>query len=152
MAIRLTALSRAQVKEVISLAESKAAKVTLEKINNPADQSNDGAADSALQKLVTAIDRLPLTAKNELMTLMWLGMGTIDADQSSWTELLQSAQEEQINDVPERLALMPRLHEFLHRGLEKASLTGKALKSELPGAGMIPHLFRWKLTTLIPSH
>ena len=121
MAIRLTALSRAQVKEVISLAESKAAKVTLEKINNPADQSNDGAADSALQKLVTVIDRLPLTAKNELMTLMWLGMGTIDADQSSWTELLQSAQEEQINDVPERLALMPRLHEFLHRGLENVS-------------------------------
>jgi len=55
------------------------------------------------------------------MTLVWLGMGTIDDDQSSWAELLHVAQEEQINDVPERLALMARLHEYLHRGVDKVS-------------------------------
>jgi hypothetical protein len=119
MAIRLTALSRAQIKEVISLAESKAAKVALEKLTKRDDPPIAGDADSALQKLAAVIDRLPQTAQSELMRLVWLGMGTIDADQTSWAELLQAAQEEQINDVPERLALMPFLHEDLHRGLEK---------------------------------
>jgi hypothetical protein len=135
MLIRLTALSRVQVQEVIKLAEFKAAKVTLEKIAKPGDLSPTAAADSALQKLVTVIDKLPPTAKRELMTLMWLGMGTIDADQSSWAELLQAAHDEQINDIPERLALIPRLHEFLHRGLEKANLTGKAMQ---PACGPLP--------------
>jgi len=119
MAIRLIALHRSQVKEVISLAETNAAKVTWERVSKLAHLSIDDGADSTLQKLVNVIDRLPQNAKSELMTLMWLGMGTIDPDQTSWTELLQAAQEEPINDVPERLALMPRLHEFLHRGMEK---------------------------------
>jgi len=91
----------------------------------PLDASTDGHPDSELQHLVTVIDRLPVPAKSELMMLMWLGMGTIDNDQRSWAELLRAAQEEQINDVPERIALMPHLHEFLHRGLEKVILTGK---------------------------
>jgi len=125
MAIRLTSLNRTQVKKVIQLAESKAEKVTLENITRPDDPSIDGTADPELQQLVTEIDRLPLPAKNELMTLMWLGMGTIDNDQESWAELLHAAQEERINDVPERLALMPHLHEYLHRGLERISLTRK---------------------------
>lgn len=121
MAIRLKALSRVQVKEVINLAEAKAAKATLARITKPRELLVTGDIDVEFQRLVAVIDRLPLPAKNELMTLMWLGMGTIDADQSSWAELLQAAHEEQINDIPERLALMPRLHEYLHRGLEKVS-------------------------------
>jgi hypothetical protein len=125
MTIRLTTLSCAQVKEVITLAEAKAAKVTLARITKPGDLLMNGATDLDLQRLVRVIDRLPLPAKNELMTLMWLGMGTIDADQSSWAELLQVAHEEQMNDVPERLALMPHLHEYLHRGLEQVSMTRK---------------------------
>ena len=119
MGIRLNALTPAQAKEVIQLAESKATKETLGKISKPEDASVGAATDSVLQELVTVIDRLPSPAKTELMTLAWLGMGTIDPDQISWSQLINAAQEEQITDVPERLALMPRLHEYLHRGLEK---------------------------------
>lgn len=119
MTIRLTALSRAQVKEVIKLAELKAALVTLEKITRPEDLTTHGAADSAIQQLVHVIDHLPPPARSELITLAWLGMGTIDNDPGSWAGLLHAAQEERINDVPERLALMPHLHEHLHRGLER---------------------------------
>ena len=48
MAIRLTALSRAQVKGVINLAESKASRVTLEKITYPDALSTNNAANSCL--------------------------------------------------------------------------------------------------------
>jgi len=119
MAIRLNSLTPAQVREVIELARRKAANSDPVQNASPGMPSVSNAEPPELQQLVTVIDQLPSPAKNELMTLAWLGMGTIDPDHSSWAELLQATQEEQINDVPERLALMPRLHEYLHRGLEK---------------------------------
>jgi len=46
-------------------------------------------------------------------------MGAINPDQGSWSNFIHAAQEELIKDVPEQPALMPRLQEYLHRGLEK---------------------------------
>ena len=119
MGIHLTALTPAQVTEVIDLAKSKAAKVARKKIKKPEDLLLNNIKIPELQQLVTVIDRLHPTAKSELMTLVWLGMGTIDDDQISWDELLHAAQDIRMNDVPEQLALMARLHEYLHRGLDK---------------------------------
>ena len=118
MGIHLAALTTSQVAEVLDLAKNKASKVDQKKID---DLLNTDPPVPELQQLVTVIDQLPPPAKSELRTLVWLGMGTIDDDQSSWAELLHAAQEEQINDVPERLALMARLHEYLHRGVDKVS-------------------------------
>ena len=117
MAIQLSALTTAQVHEVIELARRKEARNGNRRNTSPVDVYTE-AASPELRHLVMVINQLPSPAKNELLTLAWLGMGTIDPDQSSWSELMQAAQDDQINDVPERLALMPRLHEFLYRGME----------------------------------
>jgi hypothetical protein len=119
MTIHLNTLTTDQVCEVLELAERKASKADWERITKPGNLlAPDGPAPE-LQQLVTAIDRLPPSAKDELMTLVWLGMGTIDDDPRSWTDLLHAAHEGQINDIPEELALLPNLTECLHRGLER---------------------------------
>ena len=113
MAIQLTTLTSAQIAEVIQLARCKASKVDLGNL-----LARDGHIPE-LQRLVTAIDLLPSKAKSELMTLVWLGMGMIENDPEAWKELLEVAQTDRTNDVPERLALMAELHEYLHSGLAK---------------------------------
>ena len=119
MAIRLTALTPAQVTEVIDLALCKEAAEDRGQKISQGDPRSNGAADPDLRKLVRVIDLLSPTAKDELMSLMWLGMGTIDDDENSWTRLLHAVQEDPFEDVPGQLALMPRLPEFLHLGLDK---------------------------------
>jgi hypothetical protein len=121
MGIRLTALTPAQVAEVIAHAEGMAAKVDGRKVTKPDELLNADSPLSGLQELVAVIDQLPPHAKTELMSLVWLGMGTIEDDPMSWAALLNAAQEEQVNDVPEELALMANLHEYLQRGLDKVS-------------------------------
>jgi len=119
MAIHLTTLTPAQIREVLELAKSQASLVDRSRIDRLEDLLARDVPTPELQRLVTAIDSLPATAKSELLTLVWLGMGMIDNDPGSWAELLQVAQKDRINDVPERLALMAGLHEYLHCGLER---------------------------------
>ncbi len=121
MGIYLAALTPAQVTEVLAQAECIASKVDQKMFTKPDDLLNVDTPLPELQELVTVIDQLPQPAKTELMSLVWLGMGTIEDDPMSWAALLHAAQEQQINDIPEELALLPRLHEYLHRGLDKVS-------------------------------
>ena len=119
MPIHLHALTPDQVCAVMALAERKSAKADWERIAKPGYLLMPDGPAPELQDLVNAIDQLPPSAKEELMTLVWLGMGTIDDDPCSWAELLHAAHEAQNNDIPEELALLPSLHECLHRGLER---------------------------------
>jgi len=121
MGIRLNTLNHAQVEEIIKLAESKAMMEALEEITRSLPLPMSHAVVLALQQLMTVIDNLSPAARSELLALTWLGMGTIDDDPRSWTQLLHVAQEDRINQFPEQLALMSRLHEYLYQGLEKVS-------------------------------
>jgi cobalamin biosynthesis Co2+ chelatase CbiK len=117
MSIHLASLTHAQVREVIDLALRKETKAG----DKHPIGSLDDPANSDLHQLVDVIDRLRPSGQNELMTLVWLGMGTIDDDEIAWTNLLHVLENEPFENVPVQLATMPRLHEYLHRGLGKVS-------------------------------
>jgi len=119
MAIHLTTLTLAQIHSFLALADRVASKVDGQGGTTTKDLLMNEDIGEDLQALVAAIDKLSAPAKNELMTLIWLGMGTIGEEQSSWAELLHAVQEVPINDIPEEIAMLPNLAEYLHRGLEK---------------------------------
>ena len=104
MPIHLHALTPDQICAVMALAERKSAKADWERIAKPGYLLMPDGPAPELQDLVNAIDQLPPSAKD---------------DPCSWTELLHAAHEAQNNDIPEELALLPSLHECLHRGLER---------------------------------
>jgi len=120
MPIHLDTLTPSQVKEIIDLALRNANEEDRRHIVQRRGISADDTAH-APQHLVKAIDRLSPAAQHELMSLMWLGMGTIDADEGAWVDLLHIVEDEPFENVPVQLATTPSLHEYLHRGLGKVS-------------------------------
>lgn len=118
MPIKLTALTVAQVEEVIRLYEIGAAKPGRYTGGDLMVIPEKHEEDLERAHLESVIDLLPNDAKCELMALMRLGQGTVGKEYSLWNELLQDAHEELDKDIPLQLSLKGNLSEYLHRGLE----------------------------------
>ena len=115
--MNMTALTIAQIEEVIRLAEIRTAKDAQAGAEKPGDPSKDHNLELARHHLVTAIEKLSTSAQVELMAFLWLGQGIIGDDLNRWSELVGDAQEELDNDIPEQLASKVKLHEYLGIGL-----------------------------------
>jgi len=133
--MNLIALTIAQIEEVAGLAEILAAKSVQTEVEKPRDFSMEHIHDIERQHLVTAIDQLSPTAKDELLAFMWLGQGSIGDDLNRWDELVQSAQKQLGNDIPNQLASEASLHEYLRRGLKMIGQVQAPICSEVPAAG-----------------
>jgi hypothetical protein len=116
--MNLVSLTVAQIEEVILLADSRTARGTREEVEMPADLSKNYGSDCDRAKMVTAIKGLSVTAQNELMAFMWLGQGSIGLNLSRWNELVQSARDESVNNLPDQIASNVCLHKHLRRALE----------------------------------
>jgi len=118
MSIILNALTVAQAQVLIRLSEIKAAQRTQEMRKKPVDLLVSHAPDMDWGYMVTVIDQFSPAAQRELIALMWLGHGAAGHDSKDWAALIRSVGDDQIYDLPARVASMPNLHRYLRHGLE----------------------------------
>jgi hypothetical protein len=116
--MNLIELTISKIEEIIRLADNLAAEDAQDDVEKPGDASMDHMHHLERQHLATAIDQFSPTTKCELMAFMWLGQGSIGDDLGRWDELVEAAQRQLENDIPEQLASQPNLQESLRQGLE----------------------------------
>jgi len=113
---RLDAISADQVEVIIRLAEIKAVQEG-KNLGGPLEVTLKYEPRPELDRLVAAIEGLPVAAQVELFALKLLGENTSGNDLNRWGEFLLRARQEIPNDLACQMVAKARLHEYLRLGL-----------------------------------